>query len=95
MPRDATGTVECVVLADGTRAFHLRFRAAGARRRVWYMSATGCDCGCGGGWSERGARHELGNVIARVRAGVWQPDPRRVRPSDAAIAEPALRPHLP
>lgn len=30
-------------------------------------------CGCGGGWDERAARTEFGNVLARVRAGVWKP----------------------
>jgi integrase len=41
----------------------------------------GCECGCGGGWSERDARTELGNVLAQVRIGVWQrPDPTGERP---------------
>jgi hypothetical protein len=92
MSRNATGTVECVVLSDGTRAFHLRFRAGGERRRVLLHEREGCDCGCGGGWSERGARHELGNVIARVRAGVWQPATRPVRPSEMPIPEPDRAP---
>ncbi len=64
---------------DGTRAFRLRFRVAGQRRSGWFCtSEPDCECGCGGGWDEPAARHELGNVLARVRAGVWQP-PRTAR----------------
>ncbi len=92
MPRNATGTVECVVLADGTRAFRLRFRALAQRQRVVLHERAGCACGCGGGWDERGARHGAGQ---RARAGPRRrvgAEPRRVRPSDAAIAEPARVP---
>lgn len=39
-------------------------------------------CGCGGGWNERTARTELGDVQARVRAGVWK------RPKPPALPEP-------
>jgi len=89
MARPATGTVEIHALGDGTRAFHLRFRISGQRQREILHERPGCDCGCGGGWDERGARHELGNIIARIRAGVWRPR----QPSTASVkvqrAEPA------
>ena len=73
MARPATGTVHTRELADGTRVFHLRFRTGGARHRVTLHERSGCLCGCGGGWTEPAARNELGNVLARVRAGVWVP----------------------
>src|SRR4051812_42629046 len=76
MPPRSSGTIETIVLADGSRAFHLRFRADGARQRVVLHERTGCECGCGGGWAEAAARHELGDVVARVRAGVWKPKVR-------------------
>jgi hypothetical protein len=70
VPPTATGSIAVVALSDGSRAFHLRFRAGGARHRVVLHARTGCDCGCGGGWDEPAARNELGNLVARVRAGV-------------------------
>lgn len=47
MPPPATGTVQTVVLADATRAFHLRLRAYGSRQRVIVHERPECDCGCG------------------------------------------------
>jgi hypothetical protein len=76
MPPRASGTIETIVLADGSRAFHLRFRADGARQRVMLHERAECGCGCGRGWTEPAARHELGDVIARARAGVWKPKER-------------------
>src|SRR5215211_2800668 len=73
MPPELTGQFTVEVLADGTRAFRLRFRALGQRHREVLHERAGCACGCGGGWNERAARAELGNVLARVRAGVWEP----------------------
>src|SRR5215207_1401785 len=73
MPPPSSGSFASVALADGTRAFHLRFRAAGRRQRVVLHERPECECGCGGGWSERSARNELGNLLARLRAGVWEP----------------------
>src|SRR5271168_4233532 len=72
MARQATGTIDAIGLADGLRAFHLRFRVAGKRERVILHEIPGCVCGCGGGWDEPAARTELGNILARVRVGVWQ-----------------------
>jgi len=78
MPREGTGAVETRFLVDGTRAFHLRVSAGGDRITLVLHERPGCTCGCGGGWAEPGARTELGNVIAKVRAGVWKrPEPPR------------------
>lgn len=87
MPRPPKGTIHTHHLADGTRAFHLRFPAAGERPRVVLHEVAGCECGCGGGWTERAARTELGNILARVRAGVWTPPPPQARRS-AVDGEP-------
>ena len=84
MPRQPTGTIDVVALRDGTQAFHLRFKADGVRRRVVLHDRPGCECGCGGSWSQRQARQELGDVLARVRAGVWKPH-----------AKPAPKPAMP
>src|SRR3954468_2249327 len=86
MPPKATGSFDVIALNDGTRAFRLRFRAAGKRKRVVLHERPGCECGCGGGWTERAARHELGKLVARVRAGVWQP----VEPPPRAVARPGV-----
>jgi integrase len=72
MARTANGTIHTHVLADGTRAFHLRVRFDGARERIVLHELDGCACGCGGGWGEPAARTELGNILARIRVGVWQ-----------------------
>lgn len=72
MPKEATGTIESHLLADGTRAFHLRVRVHGKRERIVLHERPGCACGCGGGWDEPCARTEMGNILARVRAGVWE-----------------------
>ena len=79
--RPATGLIQVTKLADGTRAFQLRFRAAGRRQRVTLHERRQCECGCGGGWTERTAAVELDNILARVKAGVWrkQPPPETVQ----------------
>ena len=66
----ASGGIRIRDLADGTRAFELRFMADGKRDAVTLHERAACECGCGGGWSERAVRRELGNMQARVRAGV-------------------------
>ena len=73
MARPVGGSFGIRLLADDTRAFRLRFLAGGQREIVVLHERVGCQCGCGGGWDERAARTELGNILARVRAGVWQP----------------------
>jgi len=72
MAREPTGSVKVIVLRDGTRAFHLRFSVNGSRERMTLHGRPGCICGCGGGWAETSARRELGNVMARVRLGIWE-----------------------
>jgi integrase len=84
MARPATGTILTLTLADGTRKFRLRFPAHGQRQDLVLHERPGCKCGCGGGWSEPTARTELGDILARVRAGVWQgPQP----PAESAAPE--------
>jgi integrase len=68
----ASGGIRIRDLADGTRAFELRFMANGNREAVTLHERGACECGCGGGWSERAVRRELGNIQACVRAGVWK-----------------------
>jgi integrase len=71
MARPASGSILVKELAEG-RAFYLRFRSDGRRERVVLHERRGCDCGCGGGWDEPAARTELGDILARVRAGVYE-----------------------
>ena len=85
MAREAKGSFEVRRLADGTRAFHLRFQVGRRREPLVLHERPNCTCGCGGGWDESAARNELGNILARVRAGVWQrPEPA---PTFAQFAE--------
>jgi integrase len=83
MPRANHGTFSARTLADGTRAFRLRFNAAGKREIVTLHERPSCSCGCGGAWTEPAARTELGNILARIRVGVWE------RPTDQAPASGA------
>ena len=83
MPRQPSGSFD----VDHARGRDARVPPAvprgRKRQRVVLHERPGCECGCGGGWTERAARTELGNVLARVRAGVWEPS--------AAAAAPAGR----
>ena len=79
MARVGTASVIPKRLSDGTSAFELRFRARGRRESVTLHERPHCDCGCGGGWDERSARRELGNILARVRAGVCRRDAQHPR----------------
>jgi integrase len=81
MARPATGRVEVERQADGTLRFRLRFRANGKRESQMLHEARDCACGCGGGWTENNARVELNNILARVKAGIWE------RPKPAPAAE--------
>jgi hypothetical protein len=74
-----------VVLGDGTRAFHLRFRAAGQRQRELVHERAASVCRCGGGWDQRAARTEPGNLLARVRA-VPHTTPHSLRRTYISIA---------
>jgi integrase len=73
------GGIAVETQGDGTLAFRLRFRAYGKRRTAYLHERRDCDCGCGGGWNERTAAVELENVLARVKAGVWEPPKRAAR----------------
>jgi integrase len=84
MPRPASGSILPRTLADGNRSFRLRFHAYGQRHDVFLHKQPGCECGCGGGWDEPAARTELGNILARVRVGVWKPAEPPVAPEPPA-----------
>jgi integrase len=73
MARPAKGSLLIRKLTDGTLTFRLRFSAHGRRQDVYLHERRDCACGCGGGWNERTARVELENLVARARAGVWEP----------------------
>jgi integrase len=79
--RQASGSLRTRTRADGTLQFELRFSANGRRESVSLHERADCECGCGGGWTERAARRELSNVLARVRAGVWRRDPPSEKPA--------------
>ncbi len=87
--RSASGSIRSRTRADGTLHFELRFVAYGQRESVSLHERPDCDCGCGGGWTERAARRELSNILARVRAGVWQ---RESAPARTAPTPPAAVP---
>jgi integrase len=87
--RVGSGNLTVRMLADGTRAFELRFWAGDKRESITLHERPGCECGCGGGWDERAARRELSNVLARVRVGVWQ---REVEQPRAAAQKPKEAP---
>ncbi len=87
--RVASGSVIPKTLNDGSKSYELRFQARGRRDSLTLHERPGCECGCGGGWDERSARRELGNILARVRAGVWMPDAEH--PSVAAQKAAASR----
>ena len=72
MARPVKGSIHSRTLADGTCAFYLRVPYQGERERVILHERAGCVCGCGGGWDEPATRTELGNILARIRVGVWQ-----------------------
>lgn len=91
MPKTPTGTVEERRLADGTRAFHIRIRVNGKREPITLHERRGCSCGCGGGWDGPSARTEMGNMLARVRAGIWE---RFEPPAPLAAIQPLDEPPL-
>jgi integrase len=82
-----TGTLDTEVRADGTLAFRLRFRAYGERQAVFLHERRDCECECGGGWTERTARVELREIVARVEAGVWEKPTRHEAVRSIAPAE--------
>ena len=70
MARDAVGEIRIYERRDGLTTFMLRFRAYGRRENV--TLGTEAD-----GWSYRRAEIELQNTLAKVRAGIWQPESRK------------------
>jgi integrase len=72
MARETKGSCTTRLLADGTRAFDLRFQVGGERESLVLHERPGCTCGCGGGWDEPAARTHLGNVLSEVRLGIWE-----------------------
>ncbi len=91
MARPPTGTIHTHQLADGTRAFHLRVR----RQRPSVIGSCctswpAATCGCGGGWDERGARTELGNLL-RPRSRRRLDTRRSQRARSRAAAEQSAR----
>lgn len=87
MARTATGSIKPRHLGDGSIVYDLRARVPGqGQKRVATLhERAGCAC-CGGGWDDRSARIELGNIQARIRAGVWRPGERHPRVTAAAAA---------
>jgi hypothetical protein len=77
MGRPPTGRMDVDTLADGTRVFRLRFHADGGRERRTLHERRDCDCGCGGGWSERTARVELDNELGGSGPGCGSDPPAR------------------
>jgi hypothetical protein len=69
MGREAAGEIRIYERRDGLTAFMLRFRAYGRREHV----ALGTEAD---GWSYKRAEIELQNTLAKVRAGIWQPEAR-------------------
>jgi len=89
MARPTTGSLTSQILADGTHAFYLRFRVRGVREREVLHERRRCDCGCGGGWTEAAARIELGNILAKVKVGVWRPR-QKAPPAEAPARIPTF-----
>lgn len=66
MEKRARGEVRVYQRVDGRRTYSLRFRVKGKRQSL----TLGTDAD---GWDERRAERKLEDVLAEVRAGVWQP----------------------
>lgn len=77
----ATGQVLTYRRKDGLTSWYLRVRAYGARHRI--NLGTELD-----GWTEPRARIELQNVLAKIRAGIWEPPaPQSTTPDDPTFHE--------
>jgi integrase len=66
MEKRARGEIRVHERVDGLRTYSLRFRVSGKRQSM----TLGTDADR---WTERKAEHKLEDVLAAVRAGVWQP----------------------
>jgi integrase len=66
MPKRERGEIRVHQRLDGQTTYSLRFRVG--RRRQTLTLGTDTE-----GWTYRKAEHKLEDVLAQVRAGVWQP----------------------
>ncbi len=66
MEKRASGEIRVHERKDGQVTYSLRFRVDGKRE----VLTLGTDTD---GWTHRKAERRLDDVLARVRAGVWQP----------------------
>jgi integrase len=77
----ATGQVLTYERKDGLTSWYLRVRAYGRRHRV--NLGTELD-----GWTQARARIELRNVLAKIQAGLWEPQaPPSIVPDDPTFHE--------
>ena len=67
MEKRARGEIRVHDRVDGRRTYSLRFRVNGERECI----TLGTDAD---GWTHRTAERKLDDVLAQVRAGVWQPE---------------------
>ena len=73
--RPATGQVRRHTRRDRLTTYSVRVRASGGRYTV--RLGTEAD-----GWTEARAELELSNVLAQIRAGIWQPPRPKTNPTD-------------
>ncbi len=66
MDKRTRGEIRVHERVDGLRTYSLRFRVDGKRRSI----TLGTDAE---GWNDQRAERKLADVLAAVRAGVWQP----------------------
>ncbi len=66
MEKRARGEIRVHERKDGQVTYSLRFRVNGKREIVTLGTDTD-------GWTFRKAEHKLEDVLARIRAGVWEP----------------------
>jgi integrase len=66
MEKRGRGEIRVHQRLDGRRTFSLRFRVNGRRHSI----TLGTDAD---GWNERRAERKLEDILAAVRAGVWEP----------------------
>jgi integrase len=68
MQKRARGEIRVHERVNGRRTLSIRFRVNGKRQSV----TLGTDAD---GWTHRKAERRLEDVLAQVRAGVWEPEP--------------------
>jgi len=86
MQKRARGEIRVHERVNGRRTFSIRFRVDGQRHSV----TLGTDAD---GWTHRKAERKLEDVLAQVRAGVWEPEPpaETVKVGDMTFHEFASR----